>query len=269
MQNHVQFLAVLFITATGPLYGMRQATITADTLYQELFQAATSGDDQEIQRLTAAGAPINATNNNGGTPLMHAAMNGHIKCIQALMHAGVAPDCQNNDGFTALMLAVIEDKPECVKELIPKANLDCQARNRWTALIFATFRGNKECIHLLVNAGAKLDCQTQHGFTALMWAVINDDRASIEILTNAGADLTLKAHGKTALTMAQAMDLKECTRLLEAAQAQFSNENKDDNIASRNMERNNLPSSIDCQEQQRDRLSGRPLKRAHRENNGL
>lgn len=49
---------------------------------QELLIAADEGDVPEVTRLIAAGANVDAMDDNGNTPLIRAAIKGHVSVIR-------------------------------------------------------------------------------------------------------------------------------------------------------------------------------------------
>jgi ankyrin repeat protein len=52
--------------------------------------------------LLAAGAGINAENNNGWTALAYASAADCVEVVRALLAAGAGVDAADNDGYTAL-----------------------------------------------------------------------------------------------------------------------------------------------------------------------
>ena len=71
-----------------------------------LMTAACGGHAAAIAALVAAGAEVEAKDNDDGTTaLMIAAMAGHAAAIAALMAAGAEVEAKSNNGTTALMLA--------------------------------------------------------------------------------------------------------------------------------------------------------------------
>jgi len=73
-----------------------------------LISACRCDDLAEVARLIAAGADVNARDNDGRTPLVRAAWYGHPDIVAALLKAGADVDARNNDGKTALMWAADE-----------------------------------------------------------------------------------------------------------------------------------------------------------------
>jgi ankyrin repeat protein len=67
--------------------------------------AAVRGDVHAIEVLVAAGAEIDALNEDGWTALHHAASQGHLPAIQRLVELGATLDVREKDGLTPLEVA--------------------------------------------------------------------------------------------------------------------------------------------------------------------
>ena len=85
---------------------------------KELWRVAESGEVDELTRLFANGAHVNARNKHGTTPLMRAASEGQSQMVRALLQRGADPNLARNDKFTALALAAFFGHTETVKVLI-------------------------------------------------------------------------------------------------------------------------------------------------------
>ena len=90
----------------------------ANAATQELWRLAESGEVDELSRVFASGAHVNARNKYGMTPLMKAASQGHARMVRALLERGADPNLARNDKFTALALAAFFGHTETVKTLI-------------------------------------------------------------------------------------------------------------------------------------------------------
>ena len=104
----------------------------------ELWRVAESGDVDELRRVFANGAQVNARNKHGVTALMRAAYYGHARMVRALLDRGADPNLARNDKFTALALAA--------------------------------FFGHTETIKILIEHGARPEVLTRCGASAKMWA---------------------------------------------------------------------------------------------------
>ncbi|XP_018420692.1 PREDICTED: protein phosphatase 1 regulatory subunit 12A-like [Nanorana parkeri] len=71
-----------------------------------VFMAAcSSGDQEEVRELLAAGAPINGTNVDGLTALHQACIDENLEMVQFLVENGASVNQQDNEGWTPLHAA--------------------------------------------------------------------------------------------------------------------------------------------------------------------
>jgi len=66
-----------------------------------LLWAADSGNAELVALLLAAGADVNAADEDGGTALLHAALCGHELAARALLHAGADACARDAEGCCA------------------------------------------------------------------------------------------------------------------------------------------------------------------------
>jgi thiosulfate/3-mercaptopyruvate sulfurtransferase len=132
--------------------------------------------------LDARGFPANGINAvilNGMTPLMKAAYAGDVAVTRELVAAGATIEARNDDGNTALWLAVAGGSIEVMSFLIAAgANVDNQNDNGATVLMYAASAGKAAAVELLLRVGADPTLMTPDDFTAL------DMAATIECLTS-------------------------------------------------------------------------------------
>ena len=67
--------------------------------------AANNGSLDEVERLLGEGADINASSDNGMTPLILAAWNGHTNVVALLLREGANVAAKTKEGSTALAMA--------------------------------------------------------------------------------------------------------------------------------------------------------------------
>ncbi len=77
----------------------------AQDLAITLQQAARAGRVAQLDRLLLLGAPLNAPDETGKTPLMLAVINDHTDMVRRLLAAGADPALTDRDGLTALQHA--------------------------------------------------------------------------------------------------------------------------------------------------------------------
>lgn len=151
----------------------------------ELFAAVGAGDFDEVKRLLATGADVNAHDKFGATPL-ELSVNGLYHpdeadpIVQALIEGGAELDAtttpdfsEGSGGCTALMQAAHEGHTSQVKLLLAAgADPNVVSTAGWTALTFATHAGAgaPEKLLVLLEAGADFSVRDRDGKTALDWA---------------------------------------------------------------------------------------------------
>ena len=83
-----------------------------------LFWASGWGHVEVVRALLAAGAGVNAADDDGNTMLIFASYNGHVEVARALLAAGTGVDAANNDDDTALFTASYRGHVEVVRVLL-------------------------------------------------------------------------------------------------------------------------------------------------------
>lgn len=81
-------------------------------------QASADGHAAVVERLLQAGAPVNAADNGGVTPLMLASHEGHLAVVHQLLDAGALANATNDGNDTALHIAAWRGKADVCAALI-------------------------------------------------------------------------------------------------------------------------------------------------------
>ena len=153
---------------------------------------AVDRDQPEIvQMLIRAGANVKAANRYGATPLWLASVNGNAKTMSMLLEAGADAKAANGDGETALMVAARTGKTEAVDLLLARG-ADPNAKENWrgqTALMWAAAEDHAAVIRALIARGADVKARSKAGFTALLFAAREGRIAAVDALLAAGADM--------------------------------------------------------------------------------
>jgi cytohesin len=194
-----------------------------------------------ILRLIAAGAEVNAANEDGETPLkracavggrrvvaalletgarrvgatspdgedaspeLHLASSaGEPKVVRMLLQAGADPTEVDQAGRTPLYRASVSGRPEVIRVLLA-AGVDPNAgrqRGR-SALRAAAYHGHEECVSVLLEAGADIDARIEREVTTLHLASLMRRLSIIPLLLQAGANVNARdADGCTPLMWA-------------------------------------------------------------------
>jgi hypothetical protein len=191
--------------------------------YRGLHAAAHAGRAAEIARLAASGAPLEARDGHGRTPLHVAAHAGRREAMQALATAGADPRALDSRAYDAITIAAVADDVATLKVAIaiggdPRA---ITSPYDGTALIAAAHLGHDEVVRQLIRAGAPVDHVNNLGWTALIEAVILGDggarhQACVRALIDAGARRDLAdREGRTPLDHARARGYAAMVAMLE------------------------------------------------------
>jgi ankyrin repeat protein len=95
---------------------------------RSLWAAAKANDIAELERLLAAGSPIDERDHRGYSPLMLAAYAGHSAAFELLLARGADPNSADAAGNTVLMGAAFKGHTAMVERLLA-AGADPTARN--------------------------------------------------------------------------------------------------------------------------------------------
>ena len=179
----------------------------------DLTESAKTGDLARARDLLSKGAPVNAPDRRGFTPLAWAAATGNLDLVRLLLDNGGAVDRRANDGTTALMLAASNGFVEIVRVLLLRGADTTAARRGLTARQLATDRGyagvaalleqagalgarllqtasegNDTAVRQLLAQGAPANERNDRGATSLMIAARNGDLGMMQALLSKGAD---------------------------------------------------------------------------------
>lgn len=210
------------LTASGAAHAQTAPSATDIASYSSLHLAAHEGRVDEIERLIAAGADLNARDSAGRTPTHVAAFASHDLAVTALAEGGADMNALENRVYDVLTIAAVANDPELVTlamELGNKPDLITSVYDG-TALIAAAHLGHHDVVARLVAGGAPLDHVNNLAWTALIEAVVLGDGGSdhiktVKILVEAGADKTIgDRDGVTPLHLAMERGYTEMVALL-------------------------------------------------------
>jgi len=128
--------------------------------------------------------------------LHHAAAEGDVEQVKKLIAAGAAINAKDSDSYTPLHRAVQAGNRAIVTLLINKG-ADVNAPGRWTArpLHAAAWEGHVELVKLLIARGADVNAWQNNAWTPLHSAAAQGHEAVAEILIAGGADVNLHREG--------------------------------------------------------------------------
>ena len=106
-------------------------------------------------------------------------------CIE-LLDAGANVNASDEDGCTPLIWAVLAGSEESVKLLIGRgADVNCKNNEGETPLHIAAMSGAAPIAKILLDHGADVDAEDDFGITPLRSAELNEDRQMVELLKQA------------------------------------------------------------------------------------
>ncbi|XP_068108327.1 ankyrin repeat domain-containing protein 35 isoform X2 [Hyperolius riggenbachi] len=160
-----------------------------------LHLASSNCHPECVKVLLQHGAHEDSIDFQGRTPLHCAATSG---CVSSVLHLCNAEDtildATDDDGRTPLMIAAQRNHPTVCSLLLDRgAQVDMTDREKKTALILACERGNIQAAETLLTKGAEPDMKDNKGCDALSYASLTRDEA-LRKLVQAALDRRKSAH---------------------------------------------------------------------------
>lgn len=174
----IPFAAVLLLNAP----------LAAPALDPSFAEVLRSGRAATLRPALEQGAPVQAADAAGNTPLHLAAMYGDVDSLRLLIERGADVNATNAAGATPLMRAAGD--PAKVKLLLAQgANVNARSAMGQTPLILAARTArSRDAVELLLRYGADAQATNAFGATALMAAAAGGDVGTVELLLAKGAD---------------------------------------------------------------------------------
>ena len=186
-----------------------------------LHLAAINGHTETVRALINAKADVNLANNDGSTPLHRSAIHGHTEAAQALLAAGADVDLANDFGNTPLHLAERFGHTATAQALI-ELGADVNLANNFgaTPLHEAARHGHTENVQALIKLGADVNLANNDGSTPLNRSARHGHTETVQALLAAGADVNLANNfGATPLHEAARHGHTEIIEILRTAQS--------------------------------------------------
>ena len=197
-----------------------------------LICAAGRGDLAELEALLAAGADMEARDEEDGATAFHWACNsGRLECARALAAAGCDVAAASTEGGTALMLAANKGHPAVVAWLLGEGGaaemMEARDKDGDTAFLEACgcdeglTEGQLKCAQALMAAGCDVAAVSSDGSTALIIASIIGRVAVVAWLLGEGGAAGMmevqNEDGVTAFLVACGEGHLECAQALAAS----------------------------------------------------
>lgn len=220
-------VAILWLAVFFPVLAQIPPSAAELAQYRGLFAAAAAGDASEIGALLAKGAPVDARDGYGRTPLIVAAYKGRHDAMRALVKAGAIPNALEHDRYDIVTIAAVAgDLPTLELALALGASArNVTSRYDGTALIAAAHLGHAQVVRTLIRAGAPLDHVNNLGWTALIESIVLGDGGArhtdtLRALVDAGANVNLADRGGASpLKLAQGRGYRDMVMILQRAGA--------------------------------------------------
>lgn len=124
----------------------------------KLINAVKNGDLKNVKAFIAAGADLEARDNQDRTALMRAAEKGDSDAVKVLLDEGANVSTKDKFGWTAFFIAADKNHVEVVKILIARGA--ASDKNFNDIFVSSVFKGNTEMVKALVGESANIDCRT-------------------------------------------------------------------------------------------------------------
>ena len=208
-----------FVTAAMPRDANAQSAAG-----RELQAAVERDDGVTLQRLIAAGVPLDPVDAAGRTPLLIAVERNHGGAAALLIAAGANINAQAANADTPWLLAGALGRADMLRLMIPKGP-DFSIRNRFggNALIPACERGHVEAVRVLLTSAIELNHVNNLGWTCLLEIVILGEGGPrhvevTRLVLAAGANPNIAdKDGVSPLAHARRKGQREVAGLIEAA----------------------------------------------------
>lgn len=159
-------------------------------------------EDKEVaQILFSHGAKLDTKGYQGRTPLHQAAMRNHNEMVQWLCSKGAPVNALDSKGYTPILLSLsmqgynidAKTRTETVRILLHfSADLSCRDEKGWTLMHFGVRESNMDILNLLLSKGMDINAKDKYGYTPLHWAVTNKNITMVEFLVSQGADVNAR-----------------------------------------------------------------------------
>jgi ankyrin repeat protein len=149
MNKITNFLCLSLLLLGATVLGMHKSD---EKLGRKLLKAAMSGNFEEVERLIAQGASVEAKDIDGATPLSWAAGQGYEDVCKLLIGSKASIESKSNRGSTPLICAAAMGLDAvCRLLIIKKASIDVKDNEGCTALSWAASRGGDAVCNLLID----------------------------------------------------------------------------------------------------------------------
>ncbi|KKP05803.1 hypothetical protein THAR02_02087 [Trichoderma harzianum] len=175
-----------------------------------LIAAFTAGQFEVAKLLIEHGVKIGDRIPEGATPLFVAAASGCVELVQLLLNEGADVEGGGNPNGTPLLAAASGGHADVVRLLLDHgAQIEIRDEADLTALLIASERGHTDVIRLLLNRGAKTDAESDEDIPQLMLDSGEGHTDIVWLVLDDGTDMEDKRKGGGAELMAASDERKK------------------------------------------------------------
>ncbi|MGC4050273.1 MAG: ankyrin repeat domain-containing protein [Paludibaculum sp.] len=191
-------LSSMVLLAVAPLRAVAQASTDdreerPSSASRALFEAAERGAVDEMERLIAAGANVNARLDGDGSPLIAAARNGHDRAVEALLNRGADANLGVEGDGSPLIMAARRGHLSTVRLLLDRgADVRKPVPGDGNPLIMAARGGHLEVVEYLLSRGADIEQVVPGDENALIEASASGHLAVVKFLVGKGANVNAR-----------------------------------------------------------------------------
>jgi hypothetical protein len=215
----VHLLALNAITS----YAQMPPSEAVAARYKGLHRAAHTGNIKSLQDLISQGANLEERDGFGRTPMHVAAFASHEEAVKLLAAAGADVNALENQAYDIVTISAVANDVDMLDMALTAGGNAANITSPYdgTALIAAAHLGHHEVVNRLITAGAPLDHVNNLDWTALIEVVVLGDGGenhikSLKALLDGGADRTIgDGNGVTPLQHAKSRGFADMAALLE------------------------------------------------------
>lgn len=191
-------LSLMVLISVAPLRAVVQAPADdreerPSSSNRALFEAAERGAVDEMERLIAAGANVNARLDGDGSPLIAAARNGHDQAVEALLNRGADANLGVAGDGSPLIMAARRGHLSTVRLLLDRgADIRKPVAGDGNPLIMAARGGHLDVVEFLLTRGADLEQVVPGDENALIEASASGHLAVVKFLAGKGANVNAR-----------------------------------------------------------------------------
>ena len=155
---------------------------------QDIFQAASSGNIEQLQHLVIGGSDVNQIGANKETPLTTAALAGQVAVVNYLLQRGATANGVNANGLTPLHAAAYAGHDQVANLLLSKGADVNNNGNRFgvTPLHMAAEENHQDVARVLLKGGADPGALEVNGYSPVSRAGWREHWEVVTLLLSQG-----------------------------------------------------------------------------------